>query len=259
MKNEIEKKSTEIIQPVDEKTLVDWLASQGLDKRLTAQERTMFLQIATLYGLNPFKREIYCVVYGEGKYRTCSIITGYEFYLKRAERLGTLNGWYCEYAGTIEDRTLAVTVVINRKDWQHPFKHTAFYDEVKQDNRIWSKMPRFMTKKVAVCQAFRMCFPDEFGGMPYTNDELGLQNIPEKSPLEKEIQAEVVDTNKVSAELQELMHITMKYEKELSSSTLKPTPFVQCENAITSGDEEKVKSTLERAKKYLQNKGVKVE
>ena len=211
----------------------------------------MFLQIATLYGLNPFKREIYCVVYGEGKYRTCSIITGYEVYLKRAERLGTLNGWHCEYEGDIKSGTLAVTVVINRKDWQHPFKHTAFFAEVKQDNRIWSKMPMFMTKKVAVCQAFRMCFPDEFGGMPYTNDELGLQNILDNTPQEKEIQAEVVTTNKVSEELQELMAITTQYEEELSASTLNPTPFVQCENAITSGDEEKVKNTLERAKKYF--------
>ena len=219
----------------------------------------MFVNIATLYGLNPFKREIYCVVYGEGKYRTCSIITGYEVYLKRAERLGTLNGWHCEYEGSVKDETLAVTVVINRKDWQHSFKHTAFYSEVKQENRIWSKMPMFMTKKVAVCQAFRMCFPDEFGGMPYTNDELGLQSIPDNFPTEKEIQAEVVDTNKVSAELQELMTLTAKYEKELSSSTLKPTPFVQCENAITSGEEEKIKNTLERVKKYLKQKGVKVE
>ena len=29
-----------------------------------------------------------------------------------------------------------------------------------------------MTKKVAMAQAFRLCFPDEFGGMPYTNDEI---------------------------------------------------------------------------------------
>lgn len=259
MKNEIEKKSTDIIQPVDKKTLVDWLASQGLDKRLTFQERTIFLQIATLYGLNPFKREIYCVVYGEGKYRTCSIITGYEVYLKRAERLGTLNGWHCEYEGTVKDGTFAVTVVINRKDWQYPFKHTAFYNEVKQDNRVWIKMPMFMTKKVAVCQAFRMCFPDEFGGMPYTNDELGLQIIPDNSPPGKEIQAEVVDTNKVSAELQELMTLTAKYEKELSSSTLNPTPFVQCENAITSGEDAKIKNTLARVKKYLSQKGVVIE
>ena len=29
-----------------------------------------------------------------------------------------------------------------------------------------------MIKKVAMAQAFRLCFPDELGGMPYTSDEM---------------------------------------------------------------------------------------
>lgn len=32
-----------------------------------------------------------------------------------------------------------------------------------------------MTKKVGISQAFRLCFSDELGGMPYTSDEMPQQ------------------------------------------------------------------------------------
>ena len=37
---------------------------------------------------------------------------------------------------------------------------------------MWSEKPRTMLKKVCIAQAFRLCFPVELGGMPYTADEL---------------------------------------------------------------------------------------
>ena len=69
---------------------------------LNEKEQGQFIEIATAYNLNPFKREIYCVPYMSNvkkpdgswtKERKLSIITGYEVYLKRAERTGLLNGW----------------------------------------------------------------------------------------------------------------------------------------------------------------------
>lgn len=170
-----------VIQPVDMATITEYMDTTGLTKRLLPNEKAMFVNMAQLYGLNPFKREIYCNVYGEGQNRQCSIITGYEVYLKRAERIGKLDGWHTEEIGSIKDGTFAVKVTIYRKDWSHSFEHTAYYAEVKQTkkdgtpNHFWATQPRFMTKKVAVCQAFRMCFPDEFGGMPYMADELGVE------------------------------------------------------------------------------------
>ena len=73
-------------------------------------------------------------------------------------------------------------VTIHRKDWEHPFVHVAYWSECKQVTRdkdgsmklnsMWQKMGKFMLKKVATAQAFRLCFPDEMGGLPYTADEL---------------------------------------------------------------------------------------
>lgn len=157
---------------IDEKKIVEFMDASGVGKELTAGEKKQFIEVSRAYQLNPFKREIYCIPYGKGQYRRLSIITGYEVYLKRAERTGSLDGWHVEIEGNRKDGSLKAVVTIHRKDWSHPFVHEAYWAEYKQDNRMWDSKPLTMIKKVAIAQAFRMCFPDEFGGMPYTSDEL---------------------------------------------------------------------------------------
>lgn len=149
---------------------LEYLSSMGL--KLPEKHKAQFIELASAFGLNPFKREIYAVGYGDNY----NIITGYEVYLKRAERIGKLNGWSATVEGSGEN--LSATVTIYRKDWSMPFSHTVYYREVVQKtkdgkpNSVWAKMPSFMLRKVAIAQGFRLCFPDEMGGMPYTSDEL---------------------------------------------------------------------------------------
>lgn len=188
---------------VEEKTIIEYMDAFGHSSKLLPNEKKAFINIAKEFGLNPFKREIYCVAYGEGKYRNLSIVTGYEVYLKRAERIGKLDGWSVTTRGTGND--LVAIVTIHRKDWTHPFTHEVFYKEVvnkKSDgtiNAFWNKSPVFMTKKVAIAQAFRLCFPDEFGGMPYTNDEIGLEKQEERDVTPETQKEETVkDTDSYS-------------------------------------------------------------
>jgi hypothetical protein len=47
-----------------------------------------------------------------------------------------------------------------------------------------------MTKKVCISQAFRLCFSDELGGMPYTSDEIAPQEQTQDIP-----HVEVLPTN----------------------------------------------------------------
>lgn len=165
---------------VSEKKLLSYLAVQGIAKGFSEAEKKQFIEIAQAYELNPFKREIYAIPYSVKGEKRLSIVTGYEVYLKRAERTGKLDGWNVKLEGNTKDTNnpLRAIVEIWRKDWNHSFKHEAYYCEAVgtnykgEVNRMWAKMPRFMLKKVAVAQAFRLCFPDEFGGMPYTTDEL---------------------------------------------------------------------------------------
>jgi phage recombination protein Bet len=163
------------VQTVTDAELTMHLENLGLLKDLTNGEKNSYLQIAKAFNLNPFKREIHVSKYGG----QMSIITGYEVYIKRAERTGQLDGWSVTTSGTVKDNDLKATVTIHRKDRTHPFVWEAIYSEYVQlkdgkPNKFWQKATT-MIKKVAISQGFRLCFSDELGGMPYTADEMEQQ------------------------------------------------------------------------------------
>jgi phage recombination protein Bet len=182
---------------------------------LNERDKIAFLQIARGFGLNPFKREIYAITYGN----KTTIVTGYEVYLKRAERSGKLDGWSCDVT---EDGKKA-TCVIHRKDWRKPLVHVVYVDEARQESPIWKKMPKFMLRKVAIGQAFRLAFPDELGGMPYLSEEVTdrrSEDIPE---------AEVVD--KADEDSQALDKLQDK-TSEKSDETLKRKEYEEAKTKI---------------------------
>jgi len=176
--------------------IFEYFDAQGITDKLLDREKKMFLNIAKEFGLNPFKRELHITAFGSGDNRKCSIITGYEVYIKRAERTGKLDGWEIKTEGNGKD--LKAVVKIYRKDMKYPFVHEVYYSECVQLNRegnpnaVWAKQPRFMTKKVAIGQAFRLCFSDDLGGMPYEESEMPQEerNVTEQlaqvQPEEKE-------------------------------------------------------------------------
>ena len=107
----------------------------------------------------------------------------YEVYLKKAQESAQWDGMELSSTGSVETHDLKGIVKVYRKDWKMPFTHEVDYDEyvqIKKDNEtgktgpntFWKNKPKTMIKKVAVSQAFRMCFPKEFDGMPYTSDEI---------------------------------------------------------------------------------------
>jgi phage recombination protein Bet len=164
---------------VSAKIAREYFASFGLAKNLSDEEKAQFINIASTWELNPFKREIHIVAYGKGEYRQFSIMVGYEVYIKRAERSGKLKWWKAWTEGSGTD--LVAKVQILRSDWDKPFEHEVYFEECAQYkkekdtevlNKFWKKQPRFMLKKVAISQAFRLCFCDENGGLPYEEAEL---------------------------------------------------------------------------------------
>jgi len=173
-------KEIQSIDQVSDKILIEYLDVMGITPKLEEKEKQQFLNIAKTFGLNPFKREIFCTVYGEGQYKQLSIITGYEVYIKRAERSGQLDGWSATTTGSVQNGDLKATVTIYRKDRKHPFVWEVLYNECVQKTKagvvtkFWEKAS-FMTKKVCISQGFRLCFSDELGGMPYTSDEMPEQ------------------------------------------------------------------------------------
>jgi len=157
----------------------------SLGNNLSDKYKEQFINIAVLYKLNPLKREIYGIPYKD----KFNIVVGYEVYLKRANRTGKLAGWKVWTEGDAKDGTLKGCIEIRRKDWDEPFYHEVDYNEYNQGNHMWQSKPKTMIKKVAIAQGFRLAFPDEFDGLPYTQEEIGMN-----SEIEPEVVVETVDT-----------------------------------------------------------------
>lgn len=144
-----------------------------LPVQLNEKHKNQFIAYCMTYKLDPIKREVHPVVYGN----QLTIITGYEVYLKRAERTGKLDGHSIEYIGEFGKPNYACKIKIYRTDRKYPIEHIVYFDEfkgTKKDgglNAFWRKQPRFQLEKVAISQGYRIAFPDELGGTPYTNDE----------------------------------------------------------------------------------------
>lgn len=165
--------------------------------KLTNEEADMFINMCRELRLNPFKKEAHIVAYGQGDKRTFSIITGFEVYLKRANATGLLDGWKVTLDKTKENE-LTAKVVIHRKDYKEPFEHEVYFNDVAQRvwkdgawvlNSNWGKQPRYMLKKCAISQGFRLCFPETLGGMPYTEFE-DYEPVRDVTPPEKGTSAE---------------------------------------------------------------------
>lgn len=178
MKNELIKSESSLENKITDSELVLHLENLGLLNDLTTGEKNSYLQIAKAFNLNPFKREIHVSKYNG----QMAIITGYEVYIKRAERTGQLDGWGVVTSGSVEKNDLKATVTIYRKDRSHPFVWEAEYNEYVQKTKdgsvtkFWKKA-HTMIKKVAISQGFRLCFSDELGGMPYTSEETVTEDI----------------------------------------------------------------------------------
>ena len=180
--------STALVKAVDDAALIP-LTKDNIVKLVnphaSPQEVVLFLNVCAMYGLNPFKREIYLIKYDPKD--KASFVVGYESYLKRAERTGK---WAGMESGTIDDpktgQPIKAWAKIYRKDWSAPLYHEVYYSEYVQYakgkdgkpyiTKFWREKPRTMLKKVAIAQAMRMAFPDEFGGMPYTAEEMPVQH-----------------------------------------------------------------------------------
>jgi len=140
---------------------------------LNEKEFFMFIQTAKTYGLNPFKREIYAVKYGN----TFSVITGYHVYLQKVDNAQILEYWDCivEKPDPKNIDTWIGVFTAKRTDWTMEFTWKVPMKEVNKKQALWNLQPEFQLRKVAISQGLRMLCPAIVGGMPYIVDELGIE------------------------------------------------------------------------------------
>lgn len=167
---------------------------------VTDQEVVMFLNLCKAQHLNPFLREAYLIKYGN---QPATIVTGKEVFTKRARRNKDYAGQQAgiivqKKGGAIESRigTLKLKdeeivggwAKIFIKGYDVPTEITVSFDEyvgTKKDgetNGQWSKKPATMIRKVALVQALREAFPEDFQGM-YSAEEMDVEE-PAEAPQE---------------------------------------------------------------------------
>ena len=141
--------------------------------------------VAKHLGLDPVKKEVHFVPYSG----SVQMIVSYTEYIKRAERSGKLDGWKVEYGK--DDLGEYAKIIIRRKDWSEPFEWKVYIEEAKQNSPTWEKMPRFMLRKVAIAQGFRLAFPEETAELPYEEAEIPAGFNPQPQPQSEVIEPEI--------------------------------------------------------------------
>lgn len=156
------------------------LIKETVAKGTTDVEFRFFLELAKRYDLDPFKKQIWCVKYGNSP---ATIFTGRDGFLHIAHKSGLLKGFET-YALMRDPKTGEVKEVdvcpdprlligakcyVYRKDWERPVIQSVLLREYNTGKSNWAKMPETMIKKVAESMALRKAFdvsglyaPEEF-------------------------------------------------------------------------------------------------
>ena len=153
---------------VTKQLCLEYIKSQNTD--LTEGEFAQYAAVATTLNLNPFLREIYPIKYN-GK---MTLVTGYQVYIRRAEEFPQYDGFDTQFEGA--GKELCCICNVYRKDRTRPVTARVYFAEYTQNNSMWNGKPHVMLEKVAIGTAFRRAFPTEFGGMPYTSEEIRAED-----------------------------------------------------------------------------------
>ena len=173
-------------------TVRNYLVNGG--GNVTDQEVMMYLTLCRYQHLNPFLKEVYLIKYGNSP---ATIVTGKDLFMKRANRnpnyvgkkAGIIvankeNGAITEREGTVyipeTEELVGGWAKVYIKGHAEPEYASVSFNEYagrKSDgtlNSQWATKPATMIRKVALVQALREAFPEDFGGL-YSPEEMGNQ------------------------------------------------------------------------------------
>lgn len=158
---------------------------------LNENEMREFILLCCQYKLNPLKREIYAVKYGN---KSLQVITNYYEYLKRADATGLLEYYNVE----IEENNSVPTIgwfIAKRKDQSKELRMKFVFKEWNQAQSLWLSKPFFMFDKCIIANGMRRLFPNELGNMPYVNEELWYWNKDNEEIIKEHIKQEQEQPN----------------------------------------------------------------
>ena len=187
-------------------TVRNYLVSGG--GNVSDQEVVMFLNLCKYQHLNPFLREAYLIKYGNSP---ATIVTGKDVFIKRAKRnpsfagkqsgiiVQTEDGNVIDREGTFhltEEKIVGGWAKVFVKGYEHPEYASVSFDEYAgrksngELNNQWASKPATMIRKVALVQALREAFPEDFNGLyaqeekPETSEVVLDETIIEEPPVQ---------------------------------------------------------------------------
>ncbi len=194
------------------------------DGNVTDEECMMFLSLCKYQHLNPFLKEAYLIKFGGSP---ATIVTGKDVFTKRARRnkdyagkqagiivLNEETNEIIEREGTFylpNEKIVGGWAKVFIKGYTEPEYVAVSFDEYagkKKDgslNSNWAGRPGTMIRKVALVQALREAFPEDFNGM-YAPEEMGDAGdvvLNDDGPAEIVVDAETTvgeEPNKVKSE-----------------------------------------------------------
>lgn len=180
---------------------------QTVAKGTTDHELQMFIEQCKGTGLNPFKKEIWCIVTGSGDWRKVQMMTGLHGYLQIANSHPQFDGMEYSYGPVIKVKAGSQEVEayewvecrVYRKDRTRPQMYRANWSESTQDlvsknGKLmqWAYRPKYMLQKVSECHALKRAFAQELSGF-YTEEEMPAEfsvveteKVPEPAPVVQE-------------------------------------------------------------------------
>lgn len=178
----------------------------GDKNKVTDQELTMFIQLCKYQGLNPFLKEAYLIKFGND----ANMIVGKDVFTKRAKAnpdfkgfdagiiVGNSQGQVDFRSGTFyikgQENLLGGYCNVYIKGWEMPLKHTVAFSEFVKATKTWKEMPATMIRKVALVQALREAFPEDFQGL-YDSSEMG-QDLPNDNVVIEEVRDLISDAQR---------------------------------------------------------------
>ncbi len=151
----------------------------------TPAEFALFVQYCKATGLNPFKKEIWCIKANQG----LQIMTGINGFWTIANsskdfdgaEVGLINA-SGEWVKTVPDNSfIGAWCRVYRKDRRIPMEGEALLADYAKGFGLWKTAPRIMIKKVAESIALRKAFPQELNGL-YTREEMPAEYTPVETP-----------------------------------------------------------------------------
>jgi phage recombination protein Bet len=116
-------------------------------------EFELLMYLSAQYGLDPIRRQIWAVKYGDAP---ASIFTGRDGFLEIAHRSGVFDGM--ESGIKQEGDEIVGWAKVYRKDMVHAFYVEVYLKEYTTGKNLWISKPRIMIQKVAESSCLRRAF-----------------------------------------------------------------------------------------------------